>query len=489
MSQVGQCQPRPPLPEQKFAGRLAPLQVRDFCPAVPVATPRFRTCHAREGANLLARLMRGRHVAHDPAAPKDDGLTYSGERKLIFVNRFFYPNESATSQILSDLSFHLAARGWPVHVVTGRPEKSFSLSSSAETLHAVQVHRIWSSNLGSASLFKRLIDYATFYPSAIFKIWQISGPGDVVVVKTDPPLISIAAYPAARIRGAKFVNWLQDIYPEVAMHLGVRLLQGPVGRLLAVARNWVLKRSNANVVIGNRMERRLLEAGVPQNKIQVIPNWTDDDTVLPQPALASPIRREWGIAEETFLFGYSGNLGRAHDSATLVGAAKLLKEREDICFLFVGGGHELRKLQGDAAEACENFIFRNYQPRERLSASLAAADAHWVSLRPELEGLIVPSKFYGIAAAGRPVVVIGSGEGEVARLVSEAGCGFVVEPGDCVGLANVIEILADDPSLRSDLGKRARAALEKHHSRTLAFERWTTLLTEVMGQHSNVERG
>src|SRR5207248_2927152 len=119
---------------------------------------------------------------------------------------------------------------------------------------------------------------------------------------------------------------------------------------------------------------------------------------------------------DKIVVGYSGNLGTAHETDTLIEAAEILKDRADICFLVIGGGSRLSKLQEEVAvRDLRNFVFQPYQTREQLPTTLTLPDIHWLSLRAEFEGLIVPSKFYGIVAAGRPMILIGSQTGELAR--------------------------------------------------------------------------
>ena len=412
--------------------------------------------------------------------------------KLIFVNRFFHPDESATSQILSDLCFDLAALGWDVRVVASNQDNSGSGARlhRSEEVRRVQVSRVWSTNWGKRSMLGRIADYLSFYPSAFLELIRLCDPGDVVVVKTDPPLVSVVALAAAKIRRGRLVNWLQDLYPEVAIQLGVRALRGPLGALLIASRNIALRSADANVVIGAGMAERLGAAGVRKDAVHLLPNWSDDEVIRPIATQDSRVRRGWGIAEDVFVFGYSGNLGRAHESETILGAAKLLSGRPDICFLFVGGGHESRKLQATlAASGLSNALFKPHQPREDLSDSLAAADAHWLSLRPGLEGLIVPSKFYGIASAGRPVIAVTAKDGEIARAVRELDCGYVVEPGDAAGLAAAIVELADDPERRSAMGARARRGTDEKYARRLALNRWDWILTKVAARQADrVER-
>ena len=126
-----------------------------------------------------------------------------------------------------------------------------------------------------------------------------------------------------------------------------------------------------------------------------------------------------------------------------------------------------------------NVRLHPYQPRERLAETLGSADVHLVSLNPKLEGLIVPSKFYGIAAAGRPTLFIGAANGEIARLIEEFECGFTINPGDGKGLADRILQLAQDPQLCAALGARARTAFEKHWDKSRAVEKWDEVLKAV----------
>ena len=149
-------------------------------------------------------------------------------------------------------------------------------------------------------------------------------------------------------------------------------------------------------------------------------------------------------------------------------------------FIFVGGGAQRAKLEREILKrGLTNVRLHPYQPRELLAETLAVADVHLVSLNPKLEGLIVPSKFYGIAAAGRPTLFIGAADGEIARLIDEFECGFTINPGDGKGLADRILQLAQDPQLCATLGARARAAFEKHWDKSRAVEKWEEVLKAV----------
>ncbi|MEA2163928.1 MAG: colanic acid biosynthesis glycosyl transferase WcaI [Thermoanaerobaculia bacterium] len=354
--------------------------------------------------------------------------------------------------MLSDLAFHLAARGWWVEVVTSRQRYGDASARLApdEIVNGVTVKRVWSTRFGRSSLPGRAVDYATFYASAFVALLRKASRQTTIVALTDPPLISVVAAFAAMLRGATLINWTQDLFPEVAEALGMRAL-----RVLRGIRNWSLRRARVNVALGELMAKRLPNA-------VVIPNWADASL---HPADG---------ANDRFVAGYSGNLGRAHDASTMIGAMRLLRDDRKIELQITGGGSQ---LDGIRNERLPNVRFTDYAPREQLSESLSSSDAHLVTLLPSLEGLIVPSKFYGVLAVGRPVLFIGSPEGELARIIVEHDCGFVIEQGDSVGLARSIRDLADDRARAQAMGQRGRLLYERVFAPSIALAAWERVLT------------
>jgi len=400
-------------------------------------------------------------------------------KRVIFLNRFFYPDHSATSQIVSDLAFHLAASGMDVHVITSGQLYDSPRASLAkeEAVNGVHIHRMPTTRYGRSSLLGRAIDYTSYYGLMWHRARSLANPGDILVAKTDPPLTSILAMRVALQRKACLVNWLQDIYPEIAGELGVPLMRGMFGRALCRLRDHSLQRAAANVVVGQRMAERLQSLRVASDRVYVIPNWSDDEALCPVRLQENSLRSEWGL-EQKFVVGYSGNLGRAHEIDTVLSAAALLRDHPRIVFLFIGGGHQFDRLRRLANERGLGQLFRfiAYQPQELLKLSLSVPDVHLISLRPELEGLIVPSKFYGIAAVGKPLISITARDGEIAQLVRQYECGLVVEPGNGPALAEALVSLCKDPMGVTEMGKRARSMLDGHFTRRHAFARWEKLL-------------
>jgi len=402
--------------------------------------------------------------------------------RLIFVNRYFHPDISATSQMLSDLAFELAARGEEVHVVTGRQryDDPAARLPAFERRLGVDVHRVRTTRFGRGRLAGRAIDYASFYLSATLALAGLARADDIVVAMTDPPLTGIPAALVCRLRGARLVNWVQDVFPEIADRMGVALARGLPGAALRSARNWSLRSARANVVLGDRM-RDEVRSAESSARIEVIHNWADGSAITPVDAGANALRGEWGLVGR-FVVAYSGNMGRAHEFETILGAADLLRDRAEVVFLFIGDGHRRDWVANEAsARKLPNVRFQPYQPRERLAASLGVADVHLTSLPGAMEGLLVPSKVYGILAAGRAALNVGDSAGEIARVLDAAESGYTVSTGQSAQLAERIAQLASDPVLCASMGANARKAFDAHYTRDIAFARWARVLREASG--------
>ncbi len=403
--------------------------------------------------------------------------------RVIFVNRFFFPDKSATSQILSDVAFHLASTGRRVDVICARLTYDTAQSlAKSEIVSGVRIQRVATTRFGRANLIARTSDYLSFYFSASWQVLRQARRGDILVIKTDPPLLSVPLALIARHKKIRRVNWLQDLYPEVAAELGVSLAGGLLGRFLRGLRNRSLRGATVNVAIGRQMKAHLETQAIPADRIEIIGNFVDDEAIQPVKDRSGALRRAWGFSDQDFIIGYSGNLGRAHDIDTMLEASEHLAGRSDIKFLFIGGGHLHARLREEAGRRnLSNIFLRPYQPREVLSQSLGLPDLHWVSLQPALEGLIVPSKIYGIAAAGRPVVMIGSPAGEIGRMLDTNEFGLTIMPGHADALAQAISGLSDDRPRIGAMGRAARRFIDQHASRAHAFNAWQKLLERVDG--------
>lgn len=400
--------------------------------------------------------------------------------KLVILNRYFHPDESATSRMASSLGFGLAARGWDVHAVSCRQllGKPLADLTRHEEIDGVTLHRIWTSSFGRGNILGRAADYLTYYVSVFFWLLFSTRQGDMLIVATDPPLLSVVASAASILTGAQRINWLHDLYPEVASALGVSIPS--VGyRFLRWLRDRSLSRASMNVAIGDRMAGYVRSRGIQSNRIVVIQNWSDANAIRPLPSRSNLLRQQWGLADN-FVVGYSGNFGRGHEFETILGAAQMLKDQPDITFLFIGAGHHLSLIEDRVKSlGLSNVVTKPYQPSSRLTESLSVADLHLISLKPALEGLMVPCKFFGIAAAGRPTIYIGDVEGEIPAILNAADCGYAVPVGDADGLAQSITRLRRSPEQTKRLGYNAREIFLHRYDRHHAIDNWCVVLDRL----------
>jgi glycosyltransferase involved in cell wall biosynthesis len=401
--------------------------------------------------------------------------------RLIILNQFFHPDHSATSQLMTDLAESLAAGGDEVLAVAGRGRYNGGGGlPKREEYRGVRVERAWATGFGKSTVAGRLCDYLTFYLGAALKLFSLRRH-DVVMALTTPPLIGLPALLACRLRGMRFVSLVQDVYPDVGIALGTFRRGAVLTRALDLLNRSILRGADRVVVLGDCMREVVASKGVAEDRIDVIHNWADGEKITPlREGERNSFAEEQGLAGK-FVVLFSGNFGRVNDFSTPLEAARLLKGREDVLFLFVGDGAKAGELK-TFADTCalENVRLLPYQPRESLRLSLAAGSAHLVTLAHGLAGLSVPSKTYGILAAGRPIIFAGDPASDVARLVRENGCGAVVPSGDAEALARVVASWADDRGVTERLGREARALFERRFERAHAVNSYRESLKRCL---------
>ena len=403
--------------------------------------------------------------------------------KIIFVNRFYCPDQSATSQLLTDLTTKLDFdSNVEIVVITSRRVMSDpNICLNAEDIvDGVNVKRVYTTNFGKKVLIGRLLDFFFFYITSFFMLLRIANKNDVVVVKTDPPLISVTSSIAVRLKGAKQINWLQDIYPEVACRLGVKGFNGFLGKLLINIRNYTLRKALFNVVLGDVMFSHVESLGIDSNKIKIIHNWSDGEIIKPIDKESNHLIKEWNL-DNKFVVCYSGNMGRAHEFDTILDAIENLVSNKDIVFLFIGDGAKKQWLvEQSELRNLNNMMFMPYQDFSQLSYSLSVGDVHLISLISELEGLIVPSKFYGVMAAGRPSFFIGSEKSEIKNMLDECNCGQSFLIGEAEKLSREIESLSYAKESNAEMCRRARLSYLEKYDKSVAICKWQELLSKAL---------
>lgn len=360
--------------------------------------------------------------------------------KIIFSNRFYWPEEPATAQLLCDLAEQLALRH-EVVVVTGR---SPGLDRSAkEVRNRVRIVRVRTG--GGRGILGKLVAFVGYAFSASLRLATEVKRGDVLVCLTDPPLFGVAAACICEAKGAHLVHWVQDIYPEIAARLsGKRVLMA-----LAPPRNGSWKSAALCVTLGEDMAQVLRASGVSQDRLAIIQNWAPDGLGPDHGAKADALRAKWSLGSR-FVLMYSGNIGRVHAIEPVIELAESL--RSDVQFAVVMVGHGARRpaLEAEAStRGLDNFHFHPQQPRAELTDTLSLGDLHLVTLRADCANYVFPSKFYGILAVGRPVAFIGPTRSELARLIEIRGIGRAFEPDEMPALADFARALSTDPALRA----------------------------------------
>ena len=391
--------------------------------------------------------------------------------RVLFVNRYFAPDQSATARMLHGVAAGLQQRGFEVHVVTSRQtiDAPGANLSVAETVNGIHVQRICTTRFGQQRLALRVFDYLSFYWSARRALKKTLRAGDVVVAKTDPPLLGAALSNTLQQHRALLVNWLQDLFPDLAVALGILPADGLFANKLNQLRNNALAAAAANVVLDEQMARLVEPAVAPKSNVRVIPNWADGRRIV-----ATPARERTG--ELTLM--YAGNLGRAHDFDTVLAALADPRLESGVRLVFVGTGAQHRRVQQHCERAGlrQKVEFREPVTDPALAELLAAADAHLVTSKPAAEGKVVPSKLYGAMAAGRPVVYVGGEAAPTSVLISEHDFGVGIAAGDVRGLVDALASLRDNPQRAAEMGARARSLFEQRFTLELAVEAWAHLI-------------
>jgi len=404
--------------------------------------------------------------------------------RLLFVNQYFPPDEALTGQILGEVVACLAAKGVVGEVITSNRSYADQRKRypNQATWRGVKVCRVSSTGFGRSSTFRRTADYFTFLAGAGLSLLRGPRP-DVIVGLSTPPMLGAAAVLAGKLRGARAVYWVMDLYPELAFVLGVLRPDGIPGRLLSAISRWTLRNADLVVALGETMAGRLRDLG--GRNVVAIHNWANGDAIRPMPTSESRVRRERGW-DRKFVVLYSGNMGLAHEFGTIIQAAERLQNVSEIVFAFVGGGPRRSDVQSEVRlRGLRNVEFHAAVSAEELADSLASGDLHVVSMAAGTAGLLVPNKIYGILAAGRPVIYVGPQEGEVFEIVRDGSCGWSVRNGDVEELARIVESARANPSDATAAGARARTMFDERFT----AERQVNFLAELLMSLSGARRG
>jgi len=402
---------------------------------------------------------------------------------VTFVNRFFPPDISATSQILGELVYGLADRGLRIRVITsdcnylGGKIKEYN-----DNIHPnIEVVRISSTSFGRKNLLYRYLDFISFLALSLQKI--AIDKSDIIVFFTDPPLISYAGSFVTLLRHKKYIIVLQDFFPYTAINTGL-IKNKFLFSLLDYQARYFLNNANAVVVLSEKMREFAENMGVKREKMSIIHNWSDGKSIYPIKKENSRFFKEWGV-EGKFVILYSGNLGIGHEFDTILKVAKRFNYENDnsTLFLFIGEGLRRRYVEQYKREnGLKNVMVKDYVNKKYLCDSLAVADIHLITQINEVVGVNMPSKLYSCMASGRPILYIGSEESDVSRIIKDARSGFAFNIGQDEEIYKKIKYIRDKNDVLLDMGKNARDFFEKHFDKDIAIGKYHNLIESVYGK-------
>jgi glycosyltransferase involved in cell wall biosynthesis len=378
--------------------------------------------------------------------------------RLWVVSELYYPEETSTGYFLTRIAEGLAD-DFDVQVVCSRPTYSERHLEVAwhEERHGTIIHRMRSTRLDKDSFAGRVLNLVTFTLLAwLFCMLRVRR-GDRILVVTNPPPLPPLLGLLTRLRGLRGILLVHDVYPEVLVATGHAKPGGPIVRLLGAVTRWTYRSYADVVVLGRDMEdvaRPKIAGG--RTRLHIIPNWGDVDEIVPIARDANPFRQAHQL-DGRAVVQFSGNLGRTHDVETVLDAAAAVSDQRDVVFCFIGyGGKSALISQRQQASESQNLLFLPRQPREMLGAMLASADAAVIAFVDRMYGVSVPSRMYNIMAAGVPIIAMAHPSSELAQVVREEECGWVIGAADADGLAAVARSLATPEGLADAQRRGAR---------------------------------
>jgi colanic acid biosynthesis glycosyl transferase WcaI len=368
--------------------------------------------------------------------------------RILLLNLYYPPDTSATAKMAQSVVDALSV-SHNVTVLCGRPsydptERRAWRPYQTEIDGRVRIVRAGSTDFPRFKMKKRVLNYLSYavltIPLALFV------PCDAVVAMTDPPF-----------QGT--VGAIRDMYPDMAVG-GAILKPGRLAEIWERLHRWALRRATRVIVLGEDMRARIVAKGVDPAHVLIV----RDGTEIPPPNTPPPVPDSEVVrairGNFSFVLVHAGNLGFYGAWNTLVTAARHLAS-EGVSLVFVGDGAQRSQVEALAAGA-GNIRFLEFFPASKIPSVLAAGDAHVITVKRGLEGIIVPSKMYGILAAGKPIVAVAPNETDVVSLGVQLGFAVAADPDRPLEVVSAVRVLASDPHKLKTMGEAARAAAPEY---------------------------
>jgi colanic acid biosynthesis glycosyl transferase WcaI len=400
--------------------------------------------------------------------------------KVLLLNLYYPPDTSATARMAAAF-IEPSAQKHNLTVICGRPSydpverRPWRLWQS-EQQNGVCVVRVGSTDYPRTQMTRRVFNYLSYVALSVPRALFI--PCDVVLAMTDPPFEGIVGAFVAMLKRKPFVYNIRDMYPDMAVG-GSIVKPGLMARIWEKLHRWALRRATRVVVLGEDMKARIAAKGVVPDRIDIVRDGVESSA---SSAAASDVDPEVIRAirgDSRFVLLHAGNLGFYGAWETLLAAARELQP-DDVRLVFVGDGAQRERLQVLSANT-PNVRFLPFFPPSKVSSVLAAADAHVITIKRGLEGVVVPSKMYGILAAGRPIVAIAPKETDAATLGAREEFGCVADPDKIDEVVTVVKQLIADPQRVAAMGAAARSAAARY-VRSTQIEKFAAILESAVRQ-------
>ena len=412
--------------------------------------------------------------------------------KILVIQQHFYPEVAATGQLLLDLCEGLVKAGYKVKVITGNPteipqEKQKGNFLRKENYKGIEIFRLKNTTFNKYRMAGRVINYLSFHFLIFFHMLFYERP-DLVFVLSTPPFISFSGLMLKIFKRSKVIYNVQDLFPDLAVELGKLKNKQFIGFLKKLS-ELIVRKVDKVVVVGEYMEKKireeLLKGTYRSNHIVTIHNWADGDKIKvlrQKDGENNYLKKKWGL-EGKFVVLYSGNIGYLHEFDTIIAAAESLAKEgtREIVFVFIGEGIKKSYIEEKIKEkGLYNILFFPYQSREMLTYSLGLADVSLVTLEKGFEGMVVPSKIYGILASGKPVIAIIGEESEITEIIRRGKCGEIIKIGDFKALSNAIINYYKNPQKCNEEGMNGRKYFEKNFERKIAIKKYIKVIEETL---------
>ena len=399
--------------------------------------------------------------------------------KICVLYHFFHPDDVVSARHFSDLAEGFVKAGWDVEVLpSNRACRNGSKQYPArENWRGMQIHRIWRPGWNQSSTVGRLLNAAWMLAAwSRLALRSRARRPDVVLVGTDPVLSVLVALPLKWLRpDIPVAHWAFDLYPEAAIADGLLASSGRKVRFLTTLLRRAYQSCNLIADLGACMQQRL-KAYDPGLALETIVPWALSEP--PEPESSDPALRRLVFGDTPLAILYSGNLGRAHSFQEFLALARSLRS-SGAQFRWSVRGNAVEALRAAIEPGDTNVRILPFVEEAELRAHLAAADIHMVSLKPDWSGIVVPSKFFGSLAAGRPVLFAGPEDSAVARWIRQHRVGWVLNGSNQEEADAWLRHLAASPELLADLQNRCHAVYRKHFSREQMIALWVRELDRL----------